>query len=256
MNINYLGASGFLSALILLNGCSTLSVKKEDMTSIKKVAITGFGSTQDMPAGLVFSLGSKSESPGSNLTVLGPEEEKHVNQMYQDLATTLEKNLKWNVLSRDDVAHSSRYKNIYTQKMEGWHSRPVAGENTHLYHPSGIADAWIMRQLDQKERDQLIDELNVDALILASVRVTLEDQGGLKKLVGAGELHPKASLYFEIYKKGIEEPVWRDTWARGESTSEGVGHILGVTDVDALKKASIVAAWNSYQVLIQRYREL
>lgn len=243
------------------SACSTMSVNKERVAKIQKVAIIGFSVHQEIPPSLEFKIArvGSSRRHGDLSTMayhssLG-QESRHASDIYVGLQRKLKEALKWSSLERDFVAKNKKYATLFEGTMKGFQSRPPLGENRSAYAAAGIVDAYPMTRLNAAQRGELITSLGVDAVAIATVTVELEKGGGLKKLVGAGDFIPHARLDFVVYDKDGGEPVWKDIWAKGAPTSEGVGHVMGITNIEALNQKILSAADNCFDKLIANLKE-
>ncbi len=245
-----------LTIAAVFTRCSTLSLDKTRVGSIKKVAVVGFVVAQEMPKGPQFSLsGSRDRTMMPAWTSSLPHASEHSTEMYGRLAVALKKELRWTVTERKALETSSVYHPIYEKFMKGLQSRPPIGTNVEAFGATGILDPYPIERMTLDERQTLMKALNVDALAVATVRIRLEKAGGFKMLVGAGDFKPVAEMAFTVFDAKGEAPVWRDLQATGEVVAEGTSHVFGITDIKALLNQSIQAAQNSYEKLMLRYRE-
>lgn len=160
--------------------------------------------------------------------------------------------MHWEILDRKKLRQNGFYSNFYNRSTTGFQNRPPVGKNIRSFGAKGIVDSYSIQKMDAAARSTLIKKLGVNAIAAATIRVKLEKAGGLKKLIGAGELKPQAILSFRVYGENGES-IWQDTWVRGK-TVEGTEHMLGITNIDALNKQVVKAAFSSYKVLVHRYR--
>jgi hypothetical protein len=261
----YLGIIGMGMAIALMlagSGCSTVTVNKERIGGIKKVAIIGFELHQKMPPEMKmeFSLGGSSNDNsglGKSMKAAGfAEDTDHARILYTSLRDNLKRELKWAVEDGANISKHPQYAALYKEKTTGMQSRPMVGEDVKVFKPAGILEAWPIDRLDDQERQALIQKLGVDAIAVASINVELVNTGGVETLVGAGKWQPRSTVKFAVYEKGSLEPVWKDIFAKSaDDAAEGTKHILGQTDQGALNKEVVVATMDAYKRLIQRYRE-
>ncbi len=239
-------------------GCSTLNVNKTRLSSIKKVAVTGFLVAQEMPKGFNWKLlGMKNDN--GTMPAWGPglpKPSEHSNDMYARLGKALKGDLKWTVIDRNAVASNPAYQQLHARFMKGLQSRPPLTASMEAFGADGVIDPYpIEHRLSGDERRALMKSLGVDAIAVATVRIQLEKAGGLKNLIGAGDYKPKAEIAFAVYDTKGDEPVWKDLQAVGEVVEEGAEHVFGITDMKTLMKQTIQAAANSYDKLLARYRQ-
>jgi hypothetical protein len=250
--------AALLTIAAVFTRCATLSVDKARLSSIKKVAIAGFLVVQQMPEGPKWILGG-SKSGGGMMEGWGsslPSPSEHSNDMYARLAKVLKKDLKWNVIDRKAIEASTVYQAHYENYMKGLQSRPPITAKMKAFGANGVLDPYpIEQRLSDGDRKKLMKALGVDALAMATVRIQLKETGGLKNLIGAGDLTPYAEVRFAVYDTKGSEPVWSDLQAMGEAASEGAEHVFGITNMKALLDQSVAAAENSYEKLLARYRD-
>lgn len=248
----------FLSVVLgmALSSCSMLSVKKDKVAEVKKVAVVAFSVQHEMPTGATISLGGGSGDGTMSPMMAMPKVVKaadFVDSMYQNFSTHLEKKMSWKVMKQKEVAQNDRYRSVYTAQTSGWQNRPPSPEGTEPFAATGILDEWSFKRLSQRERDELMSQLGVDAIAAVNHIVALERGGGLKKLVGAVEYSPQATLQFQLFKRGEENPVWSDYKAEGPASDKSIQAILGHASEDKIFVETIVAANKAYDKLSTRY---
>ena len=134
--------------------------------------------------------------------------------------------------------------------------RPPIRAKTRMLAASGIVDAQPVEIADITKRRELLKKLGVDAIAVAHVDIKLEKGGGFKQLVGAGDYYPQATSRFALFDGKSDEPMWRDLNAAGDTVSEGVEHVFGIsTSHSALDNKMAAAAENSFSKLMARFRE-
>ncbi len=239
-----------------LTACSTLNVQKDQVSNVKKVAIVGFGVTQEMPANLADVFKPKEVSTLENMKVKGISTDSRIDKMYDELAVKLTKEMNWMVLDRQVVATNPHYNKEFISETEGWQNRPLMGSQFDNFAATNIMDQWSFQRLDETRRRELIKKLGVDALVVVNMNIELEKGGGLMKLVGAVDYYPKARLMFQVYSTSSDKPIWQDTWAVGEATKTSVSNVMGVTtDRQRLDSLMIAAANDAYDKVFVRYRK-
>lgn len=251
---------GALIALVLLTGCAGKKIARDQLSAVKSVAIVGFGVEQRMPntGGSVLEgmMAPKDQGmmPGLKAAKIA-EPSPAARAMYDILQKELAKGAGWKVLAHDDLVKRPAYSDFFRDKTKQPQFRPmVSGSNVEMYIPENIVESFLLGSMSMDERRALIKKLGVDAIALVTVRVELYNGGGLKNLVGAGDLHPKAKLSFDLYNATQEDPIWRDLNADGEE-GKGVEHFLGFANVDAVGKQSLQSVASAVQQLLIRYRE-
>lgn len=245
--------------LLLLAACATMTVDKGRTAALKRVAIVGFSVEQPVPEGFTLgNLGGRKKTGmggmpdwGSGLGHASPL----ADLIYQSLEKRLAKDQKWTLLNRNQVSHNGFYQGFHEQKMTGLQSRPPSASGTQRLAADGIVDAYPVEAADASKRRELIRKLGVDAIAVATVYIRVEKGGGLKQLVGAGDYYPSASVRFALFDTKSDEPVWSDLNAVGETVSEGVEHVFGITNNSALDTKMAAAAESSFAKLIARFRD-
>jgi len=239
---------------LVMTACATLAVDKARLARIHKVAVVGFNVDQEMPPEMELKFGRDAE-PHAKISTM--RESEHANEIYSELARRLKKELKWSVADRKSLANTVAYVAVYNGATQGWQNRPMLAHNVTCFGAGGIADSWPIERMSPEERLALMRALNVDALATARITIHLENAGGLKKLVGAGEFKPQATMSFQVYDRATPgEAVWKDLWAVGETVDQGVSHILGITDVNKVNKLAVTAAERSFDKLVSNVKSL
>jgi hypothetical protein len=208
-------------ALLTGAGCGSLKIREKDdqaLRQIKTVAVVAFSEYQPAPKKLILNL-SKSDSAGSSGGGVVPQQSEHVDEMYRDLAASLTRNMNWKVADKKSMRSNTGYIRAYKETMEGWQNKVPPGEGEKLFLVGGLMDAECLRILGPQGRDRLLEDLKVDAVVVAQVRVGLNGNS----MVGVGDLYPQARVSFQVYSKGKEEPVWFDGEIAGEQSHESVG---------------------------------
>jgi hypothetical protein len=251
----FAGASA-LALLLLHVGCATMSVDKNRLANVRKVAIVGFVVQQEMPEGLEWNLtGGSKKGMGFEYGKSLPSPAKHATDMYFALMKTLHDRFHWTIADQTFIAKNPTYAQLFDKNMTGLQSRPPVGARIESYGAKGILDSWPVERMGDGERKALMKTLGVDAIAVATVKIELEKAGGLKKLIGAGDFKPKATLQFALYDGSSDQPVWKDIWSKGQPTEKGSAHVFGITNIEALNQLAVTAATNSYQQLLARYDE-
>ncbi|MCB0406430.1 MAG: hypothetical protein KDD51_16730 [Bdellovibrionales bacterium] len=234
----------------VFNACATLQVDKPAVSAVKKIAIVGFSVEQKEPEGWKFG-SSQNDLPnwGAGLVQAAP----HASSIYANVGKTLAKKFRWQVLGADGLRKNASYSKLFDEKMKGWQSRPPTASGYKAYGADGVMDPWPIERLSPEERKALAKSLGVQALAVARVKVELEKGGGLERLVGAGELKPKATMQFTLYAKDGGDPIWQDLQAVGPAVEKGTQHVLGITSFESLLSQSVEAVNKSLSKLLARY---
>jgi hypothetical protein len=241
--------------LCATTACSTLSVDKARIAHIHKVAVVGFSVEQQMPTGIAFNFGShRSADPGFHGSSVQPAD--HADAIYAELGRVLHREMKLTVIDRKVIAKNAAYAEFFDHSMHGWQNRPPVGSHVSCFGADGVTDAWPVDRMDPAARQDLMKALGVDALAVATVRISLKEGGGLERMVGAGQYMPQARVAFTLYDDSGQDPVWRDAAAIGETLKEGTEHVLGAADVKELNRLAIAAADKAFAKLVQHVRSI
>ncbi len=221
-----------IAMALWLAACTSSRVKDQaSVSKIKKVAIVAFTVTEPQGAKISLNIGKGLESApgGSHMTETSP----HIDSMYTSLGENLRSKLKWQVVDLKDLKAHPAYKIAYKNTMEGWQNKMPTGQGLQDYEVEGLMDWNGLRLLKQEGREQLIQALGVDAIIMAKSYVVLDGV----TVLGIGDKYPKAHVSLEIYGKGQEDPIWREVFT-GEKSEKSVGKTAFI-DSDILKESSL-----------------
>lgn len=221
--------------VITLVGCGSVKLRdanQAELTAVKKVAIASFSFAQPIAASLL--------SPGG--PDYGTYSSSEVDQTYSDLADTLSSNLKWTVLSAENLRRNPEYQKAYEAKMKGWQANKVPHQGK-LFLVPGIMDAQSLFRMKPADRDHLMDGLKVDAIMEVAVQVDFAASAA--HVMGFGSRKPKAFINMRMYKRGVEAPIWFDGRLTGDEAKESVGATgyFDETKVTRLGRASAKSAF-------------
>ncbi len=219
-------AFGFVSS-----GCGGMSKYKEQdkVAGIQKAAVVAIGVYQ--PALEGGFLGTRS----GKLMVDSP----HAAMIYKDLVAELQKNLGWKMLSFDQVRGASVMASAFERTMKGFQNKVPPGAGENLYRAEGMLDQDSPRILGPKGRDELIDGLKVDAIVVVTVRTAIKGT----TVMGIGSRKPQALVTLAVYRRGQEKPVWFDGQIEGDVSTESIGVSTGKDALDALVMQSSKTAF-------------
>lgn len=211
--------AGAAMALALI-GCGTIKTKDRNVSetqSIKRAALIAF--TADLPArsgiGLNMNSGKAEGSRGgSMLNQNSPETERMMRQVSQAFGSRM----KWAMLDPEKATEAPAYREAYKKTMEGWQNKMPPASGTNRFVVRNMMDSECLRILDQPNREKLMQDLKVDALIVSKVDVVLSGT----TVMGVGSRYPQSKMFFQVFKKGHERPVWWET-LDGKVMEESVG---------------------------------
>lgn len=236
--ISYLIPTTAIAAALLQVGCGTLKTKDKDQVSVdqvKKVALIAYSAQMPAARQLGFDLGSGKlggEKGGSVIHSSIPE----VDQVLSEITQTVRQKLKWNVMDVDQMKKHPSYVAAYKATMEGFQNKMPTPPGYQGYLVSGVMDFDSPRILDEDGRSRLIEELGVDALIVAKLDVQIE----ASTFMGIGNRYPKSVVAFFVYKKGQANPIWFESFA-GEPAKESIGK-TGFIDEKKMAKLAVSSA--------------
>lgn len=244
-----------VGSLFLWNACATMSVDKARLKGIKKVAVVGFTVEQEMPKGVsLFNVGDSDNSAFNRGAPSIASGAAHSTEMYELLQNKLRNLLKWNIMDRKVLTQNPKYAALFDKKMKGFQNRIVRGPNIKVFGADNVIETFPFQTMSAEEKMQVAKDLNVDAIVVATLNVKLERGGGLKNLVGAGDYRPRATLQFYVYDKTNPDPVWADWNAVGAELDGGAEHVMGITRQDDLNQKVIQAADYAYERLIEHFK--
>jgi hypothetical protein len=232
---------GLLFTGLALSGCSSLSHKKDEQAvqQIKSVAVVAFQVQRPAPAGIGLNLSGGGLGATQNGSII-PQHDENTDKMYSDLVSAFSEKLKWNVMKPEKMKSQAGYLAAYKKTMEGWQNKMGPGAGIKQFIVDGVMDFDGPRILDVAGRDQLIDALGVDALVVSSINVYLDGT----TVMGIGGRHPVSRLSFMVYRKGDASPVWFEGNIDGEK-EESVGK-TGFWDEELLAKLAVKSARTAY----------
>lgn len=255
----------YIVAILVLafSSCAGTKINQEQLGKVKKVAIVGYTVQQLTPnsgekvlKGLLGGSGEQNPTGMAMYTAPLAKPAPHVTQMFDDLEKDLENGMKWKVLSRSELKKNKAFQALYRDKMGNARPRPmVNNKNYEMYHPDGIIEEFVLRDLDEAKRDELISSLGVDAIAFVRVKVDLKSKGGLFKNL-SGELVPVVKLGFQLYGDKLEDPIWQDMNVDSElEVADGVKHSLGFADNKPLNLMAIKTVEKANRLLIAKTKE-
>lgn len=236
---------GILVSLVMgLTACGSITTRKvesEQVSGIRRAAVASFTVTQPAPRSVGLNL-SSGRMEGSNEASLIAGSSPSVDQMYQDLVGAFQKRMKWTVLSKEQLTQNAGYAKAYNDMMKGWQNKaPVNGEYFNVLQ---IMDSQSLRRMKPAARDELMQALNVDAIVEADLNIFFKTKG--MAVMGIASRYPQARLNFWVYKKGVKDVVWFEGNIDGEPSSESVGKtgFFDKEEVTRLGRNSAVTAFN------------
>ena len=241
MKQTYFFILGIFLILATTVGCASASKIKDEqsLASVKKVAVIGFKATLPTSAklGLDLSSGKTEASSGGSLLT---ENSKDTDQILSDFHKALQKHRGWSMLPLESMKSHPAYISAYKHTMEGWQNKMPPGQGVQVFLSQGVMDTDAPRLLGMEGRDQLMTALGVDAIAILSVHVHLEGM----TVMGLGNRMPQSRPHLQVFRKGVEKPIWFETYA-GEVSKESVGK-TGFIDEKKLARLAFSSAQSAY----------
>ncbi len=241
--------------LSLLTSCASIKVgggsyEPEKVQQIRSAALVG---VEVVEPEAFDPLKPSGKIAGSGNTMMGnmkssiaePAEGKA--PYYKNMHDFLKKNLKWNMVEMQAVTRNPVNKEFYKNTSSGFQQKSMIDYREGNFTVPDVMDFDAVKQIGQSGREKLMDALKVDALVSYRVHVTLSGT----TVMGIGSMYPQSILQFQVYKRGIEKPVWEDLQAEGVPGEESIGKTRLTLDVSKLNEEGIASAETAYPVLLK-----
>lgn len=205
-----------------LMSCSTMSRQRDDAEykKVKSAAVVAFILKEPASDVLAVDIGSGAKGAqlgGSSFY----QTSTSADQSYQDLTAYLSKQTGWSVLALNDVQHNKYYTDEATKLMAPikiLHA-PPSGSNWYLAKDVMAPSAAEIG--GREERNKLMNALGVDAIVVATVDVSIK--GGFS-LNGLGPRKPQSNFVMKVYERDHDKPIWNEE-IQGEKSEESLGWI-------------------------------
>lgn len=255
MNTSLISAIPLLGFL-MLTSCATVKVDKDRVGSVKRVAIVGFDVQQQKPVSTMdlVKVATKQDTT-SKAEVALASEAAHVGKMYDLLQKKLEQENSWKVLPLEVVRKNPVYGLHFKEKTEGFQTRPMINDRYTLMQPSNILDSFAIYSTRPEKLKEIQEALGVDALLIVSISVALNNNSALLSLVGQGKFAPIATTTLQLLDARTNSRLWQESQAVGEPAENNEKNFLGMADDEKLNQLAFVAAQKSYVSLLSRYKE-
>jgi len=237
--------------VLALSACSTLKVQKDEVAKINKVAVVGFSVIQDNPPTPELSFGSH-DNHGMSFAAALCKSSNHAQLMLDGLDRQLASKMKWSIADLAQVNQNKMVQERLLWQKSSFRPAEQIPVHTECFVSSKVPEEFAIDRLDFAQRKQLIESLGVDGIVVVEIRVEYENSGILKI---AGSFKPRSTLYYRLYNAKQEDPIWLDSWARGEPTAEGTSQILGMVNEDEMNAKVVSSAQSAYQQLMTKYSE-
>jgi hypothetical protein len=236
----------FVILCLAVSGCGSLKIRdvnSAELSGVKKAAVASFSFYQPHSRKVGLNLGTGRLEADTERDLLSHQDEE-VTQTYNDMVKALASRMKWSVTALDDLRQNQSYQKAYDSKMKGWQNK-APPHNKH-YVVKNIMDSQSLRRMRQKERDNLMNELAVDAMLEMQVDVNFANSG--VKVMGIGSRHPQSTVSFCLYKRGVEKPVWFEGRVLGDVATESVGK-TAFFDEDQVTRLGRLSARSAFNKL-------
>lgn len=236
---------------LLLSACASQQVKKEELAKVRTIAIVGFDVLQQksVSGGDLLGLALGGKGAGAATTKLSVES-AHLSPVLEDLHSQLGRGQSWRVLPLSQVKASKQYQNLYRDKTEGFQNRPSVPDRYDPYRAPGFLDSWAIQTSSPEQLRALAQELRVDALVVASATVHLNNSSLFSSLVGKGEYKPKADLTMILIQVPSGDRIFTAT-VQGPESEAGEKNTLGMADDAKLNKLVQVATSRSIEKMMK-----
>ncbi len=193
-----------LAFLLTLMSCAGGRIYQEDSVKpVRNVAIIGLDVIQPAEFDLFKPSSGPDSGPMSGMNFAMATSSIHVRDYAEDLRAALKNMRKWNMTSQATVAQNDVYRKYFTDTTEGVQStQPIPKEQTRFRAPD-LMEFNDATKIGQKGRDDIMNALKVDAVVLAQYTVQINGS----TIMGIGSRYPQTSLKFQLFRKGEEKPV-------------------------------------------------
>ncbi len=125
-------------------------------------------------------------------------------------------------------------------------------------HSCNLLECWTVFAIyttKQEVLQKLQADLNVDALLIVSVSINLNNSSMFASLVGQGKFQPIATTSLQLLDAKTESKIWFESAAEGEPAKSEEKNFLGMADEEKLNVLAVRAADNSYVKLFEKYKD-
>ncbi len=235
----------------MLSGCATLTVQKDKVAAVKRVAIVGYGGQlqledQNQKKGLAGTIGA---IKGANDLFSGKMAERRREQAthgYAELGKRTGATLGWELVAPEAVAAVPEYAQALGAAGSMW-------KGGGYQYVEGILPPAHASRMSQQARQQLAGALGVDALAVVEVSYVVGDRGGFAiGGMGSTTVFPKAIIRFTVFDKDAQE-IWRDTYAVGAVAKNALRTTMGADIVENESEVINEATELGIDALLARY---
>lgn len=257
MTMNRLRLLAGISVLVLA-GCGGKRVNTEEVRKVQRVAIVGYRAFDNVERGEGGGsvLGTVNAIRGATSISDGSFEARareQGEQIYEIVREGVAGATSWKIATREEIAANPVYAALHRERM----GLASAGIMTrYLRDADGILWELHPEQLEPAQRDELIAALGVDAVATAHVVFETGKHSGVSVTgVGSRTYHPRATLTFKLFTKGVEKPILISR-STGVATAEGMKTVMGVDTIAEQTRLFLEASRHALEAFASDYREM
>jgi len=232
-------------AILLLSGCAP-TYKFTQIDATKSVAIVSYSAVRS----------DEQTSKGIVVQFDSGQAKKNAVIAYDRLGKALSEKFGWTVHPYSTVAGHPAYAKVYQAVHESsWLMKQqfVGKNDANHYHPKGIFFPVMMGSVEPAQLESVYENLGVDAVAVATVGVTESREN---HIFSPDELVFSTVMNFRVYRRGQEDPVWKDHWIEAEHRTRNGDTRIGPFQFNGNRqKAFLAAIQMGYKVLLARYDE-
>lgn len=246
-----------VAVLFFLSGCGSMTkaqIDKTRTTKVKSAAIVGFHMAMKEPQSLMGDMKKLGDLSKGKVRDAN-EQHDTADAVFTLLRSQLSSDLKWNVEPISAVSKVPAYQALVTKYTTGLQvgGAPLPADY-HKIRPHGTLDADpFIYKISQGEREALMDQLQVDALVVNFLLVGLENESMFGGMIGAAEYTPKAQNIIRVFVRGQKDPIWFDTWAWGEG-DKAIKATMNFVEDKPLLEQVVLASRKSIGQTMARYK--
>lgn len=246
----------WLSGLWLLSlmGCA-LPIKPAALSQVKTIAVVGLTQVDNMAAaqqpgsqgvtGFVNAVKTLQKQDSGRAQA---EAKARTEQSHALLSQRLKDGLGWQVLSKDELSSSEKFRSTLAQQ-----TRTLPTDDAATLLQTGGQ----LRLADLTTRRAILDALGVDAVATAFVTYDVGKTSGFSiGGMGKQKRHPRATVRFAVYDRQSPEPIWFEQAAAGQPAPDGIEDIMGVSSTADATPLFLAADTSAYDQLLDHFRRM
>lgn len=246
----------WLSGLWLLTamGCA-LPIKTAALSQVKTIAVIGLTQVDNMAGaqqpgsqgvtGFVNAIKTLQKQDSGQARA---EAKARTEGSHGLLSQRLKDGLGWQVLSKDELSGSEKFRSTLAQQTK---TLPTDDAATLLQTGGQL------RLSDLVTRRAILDALGVDAVATAFVTYDVGKTSGFSiGGMGKQKRHPRATVRFAVYDRNTPEPIWFEQAAAGKPSPDGIEDIMGVSSTADATPLFLAADTSAYDQLMDHFRSM